>query len=90
MPKKISEAHRKAISKGQQRRWAKFQKNKAQSALAAAQPAKAHSPTMRGPIMPHGITVLRRHGKGRDILEGDAGEIRKAVKLYRDMLKRLK
>lgn len=97
MPKKkrtMSAATRKAMSEAKKKWWAQKKAKKpaakAAPAAPAAAPARMHVPTKRSAMMPHGITVLRRNGKGKDILEGSADEIRTAVKVYRDLKKLLK
>ena len=88
--RKMSKAHRDALVAGQKRRRERERLAAKGQAPAAAQPARVHSPAKRSPVMPHGITVLRRHGRGQDIIEGDANEIRQAVKLWREVKSRIK
>jgi hypothetical protein len=86
-PKRHSAAHKAKISAGAKRAW--VQRKKAAKSSTSSVPSAAAS-NKRGTIMPHGITVLRRNGAGKDIVECDANEIRDAVKFYREMKKRIK
>lgn len=81
---KRSAAQRRAMSKAQKlRRKRENGEGHPKAAPAASVAAKATVERKRSGVMPHGITVLRRNGRGRDIIEGDADEIRRAIKLFR-------
>jgi hypothetical protein len=79
--RRLSRAHKDAISKTQKANW------KRRRALKSGGGAPlSEAPTRRRArllVMPHGITVLRRNGGGHDIIEGNAEEIREAVRLLR-------
>lgn len=89
---RISAGVRKAVAARKKAAEAKHHKAAPTAAPAAAATVASATKSLqkRSAMMPHGISVLRRHGRGQDVIEGNADEIREAVKFYRDMRKRLK
>jgi hypothetical protein len=86
--KRLSAAHRKALSDGQKRRW-KRERSKPVPVPAVAR-TNPPSPASRGgrkrgvKKMPEGLHLLLRNGGGMDIIKGNACEISAAVRFWRE------
>lgn len=82
--RKLTQAHKDAISASH----AKRRKEKA-SSRAASVSASAGGPTQRRRRVlkngraPEGVHVLRRNGNGKDLIECNADEVLKALRVFR-------
>ncbi len=75
--KKMSEARRKALVAGQQRR---RERERAEAGGTPAPSRKRAKRVMKNGRAPEGVHVLRRNGNGRDLIECNADEVLQALR----------